>query len=88
MARMINQERCIQCGACLQECPNNGITEENGQFQIDSTLCTECFGFHVDSNCVNVCPVDAVEIAPQGLLDDDVNSGRAAQLRPEAFPRD
>lgn len=88
MARMINQERCIQCGACLPECPNSGISETNGEYVIDSSLCTECFGFHADSNCSAACPVDAVEIVPQIALDDEAHAGLAAVLRPDAFPRD
>ncbi len=88
MARMINQERCIQCGACLPACPNQGIEEVDGRYRIDSNLCTECFGFYADSNCVAVCPADAVEFAPNGVTEEDELASLAAQLRPDAFPRD
>jgi ferredoxin len=88
MARIINKERCIQCGACLLVCPNEGISEVNGEYHIDANLCTECFGFHADSNCAAVCPVDAVDYIEMGAMSEEEIAGLASQLRPDAFPRD
>jgi ferredoxin len=88
MARRINQDRCIRCGVCLEECPNEGITEKGGVYAIDSGLCTECFGFHEDSHCAEVCPVDAIETDSASEMDDEELVGLAAQLHPERFPRD
>lgn len=87
MARRINQERCIQCGVCLEECPNEGITEVNGEYTIDSGLCTECFGFYRSPRCAEVCPVEAIEADTEHEVEEDLLIGRSVELHPERFPR-
>lgn len=42
---------CIECGACLPECPDGAISE-GSPYVINPELCTEC------SACAEVCPVD------------------------------
>ena len=58
MALMITDE-CISCGLCLEECPNNAISEGE-PYVIDPLLCTECVGFFSEPQCVAVCPVEAI----------------------------
>jgi len=58
MAYKITDE-CIVCGACELECPNEAITEEEDIYVIDPDKCTECVGFFEESQCAEVCPVDA-----------------------------
>ncbi|MDX2128876.1 MAG: YfhL family 4Fe-4S dicluster ferredoxin [Chloroherpetonaceae bacterium] len=65
---------CITCGACEPECPNTAIYEpgyewklggekhaalSNDHYYITPAKCTECVGFHEESQCAAVCPVDA-----------------------------
>ncbi len=52
MAHKITEE-CIACGACLDECPEEAISEGEEIYIIDPDLCTDC------ETCVEVCPVDA-----------------------------
>jgi ferredoxin len=52
MAHKITEE-CIACGACLEECPEEAISEGDEIYIIDPDLCTDC------ETCVEVCPVDA-----------------------------
>ena len=60
MALMITDE-CIMCGACIDVCPNNAITEGDDFVSvINPNLCTECVGFHNAPQCVEVCAVDAI----------------------------
>ena len=59
MALLINDE-CIACGACVSECPNEAISEDDPIYVIDPDLCTECVGFFDEPQCVAVCPVDAI----------------------------
>jgi ferredoxin len=59
MALMINDE-CTVCGACLDECPNEAISEGDPIYVIDPKLCTECVGFYDEPQCVDVCPVEAI----------------------------
>jgi len=59
MAYMITDE-CIACDACLPECPNEAISEEDPIYVIDWEKCTECEGEHDEPQCAEVCPVDDV----------------------------
>jgi ferredoxin len=47
-------EECINCGACIDECPDEAITEGDEITVIDPKLCTDC------ESCVEVCPVEAI----------------------------
>jgi len=53
MAHKITEE-CINCGACIDECPVEAISEGDEISVIDPKLCTDC------GACVEVCPVDAI----------------------------
>lgn len=88
MAKRINQEMCIQCAACLAECPNGGIEEIDAVYMIDPKLCTECAGFYGVSRCLEVCPVDAVEDDPDHQEEAEILINRAANLHPGYFPAD
>lgn len=59
MALFITEE-CISCGVCVDECPNDAISEGDDIFVIEPKLCTECVGFFDDPQCVEVCPVDCI----------------------------
>ena len=59
MSLMITDE-CISCGLCMEECPNNAISEGDSVYVINPVLCTECVGFYNESQCVRVCPVDVI----------------------------
>ncbi len=51
MAHYISEE-CIACGACMQECPVEAISEGD-IYVIDEDLCIDC------GACADVCPVGA-----------------------------
>lgn len=53
MAHIISDE-CIACGACIEECPVEAITEGDPIYKIDGGTCTDC------GACVDVCPVSAI----------------------------
>lgn len=50
---------CTRCGACVEECPTNAITESEPTYLIDADTCTDCMA------CVPVCPVDAIRKVDQ-----------------------
>jgi len=50
----INQQQCIKCGQCLQQCPVQNITYQNGEYRCQSQ-CINCM------RCYNACPVSAFE---------------------------
>ncbi len=52
MAYAISDE-CIACGACVDECPVNCISEGDGKYVINAEECIEC------GSCADTCPVGA-----------------------------
>ncbi|MBM7623074.1 RnfABCDGE type electron transport complex subunit B [Sporohalobacter salinus] len=49
-------DACVGCGVCVDECPVDAISGENGEVHnIDSEVCIEC------ENCVGACPTEAIE---------------------------
>ena len=45
---------CLACGACVDECPNDAISEGDDIYVIDPEKCDEC------GTCVESCPSDAI----------------------------
>ncbi len=77
MALMINDE-CVACGECEEVCPTKAITEGDPVYVIDPARCVECVGFHDESQCAEVCPVDACVPDP-----DHEESPEALQAKKE-----
>jgi len=63
MALMITDD-CTACGACLDVCPNDAIIKGDPIYVINPNLCTECAGYFIESQCVSLCPVDAIIVNP------------------------
>ncbi|KAA3657792.1 MAG: ferredoxin [Chloroflexi bacterium] len=55
MAMKITEE-CLVCGACVDECPVEAITEGDDIFIIDADLCVECEGHNDSPLCSEICP--------------------------------
>ncbi|HOV92781.1 MAG TPA: 4Fe-4S binding protein [Candidatus Kapabacteria bacterium] len=53
-------EDCINCGACLPECPTNSISVGDDIYIIDESTCVDCKGYYDSPQCVSVCPVDCI----------------------------
>jgi ferredoxin len=48
-------DQCVACGACVDECPVNAITESpDGYYVVDMEKCIDC------GACIDGCPVDAI----------------------------
>lgn len=58
MAMMIHDD-CIECGACVPECPTDSITEGT-PYVINPETCVECVGYYDTPQCASVCPVDCI----------------------------
>lgn len=54
---IIDLERCVACGACVEVCPVDALTIEDSGAQVDNALCVRC------GTCVPVCPVEALALA-------------------------
>ncbi len=86
MATYITDD-CINCGACVPECPNGAISLGEEIYVIDPLLCTECVGFNEREACAAVCPVDCCLPDPNRVEAEDVLLQRARELHPgQAFP--
>ena len=55
-AVLFRAEKCIGCGACVEACPNNAISVQDGVLVTDSGLCCGC------GICEKVCPAEAREV--------------------------
>jgi ferredoxin len=87
MPKQIN-DKCIRCGICLPECPQEGITQVGALYTIDTSMCSDCYGFDEKARCTTLCPVDAVEEAPGPPVSEQELGARAMRMRPDHFPAD
>lgn len=80
MAYKITDE-CINCGACEPECPNEAIVPGDEVYEIIPDKCTECVGYHDESQCAAVCPVDACVPDPDNKESREELEAKAAKLK-------
>ncbi len=59
MTVVVDQEKCIGCGKCVEVCPYNWRYLEEGKSTVDQDLCIGC------GRCVSVCPTKAISIDVQ-----------------------
>lgn len=71
-------EGCIECKACVENCPTENIRLDEGRPHFDSTWCSGC------SNCALVCPENC--ISPKTALFDELLS-EAAVLAHDRFKK-
>jgi ferredoxin len=76
-------EDCINCAACVPECPNEAISEGDGIYVIDSDLCTECVGFNETEACQKVCPTECCLPDVSHPESEGVLIERALRLHPD-----
>ena len=51
----IDENICVGCGICVEECPVDAISMENGKAEIDMKKCIRC------KKCHEICPQNAVK---------------------------
>ncbi|MDD2665368.1 MAG: 4Fe-4S binding protein [Methanocellales archaeon] len=56
MSVKIDAEKCVGCGTCVEECPNDALSLEDDIAVVDDDLCVEC------GLCVEVCPAEALSL--------------------------
>lgn len=57
-------EDCTSCDLCVDECPNEAISEGEDIYLIEPSKCTECVGAHDEPQCQEICPVECIELDP------------------------
>ncbi len=55
-----SQESCIFCKECVEDCPEQALSFQGQQLQIDEQKCNACF------ECVEICPTPALQ--PRGWV--------------------
>jgi len=55
-ANLIDWKTCVECGRCVDACPEKAIEKVPGWKYFVNTTCTGC------GKCVEVCPVGAIEL--------------------------
>lgn len=50
----VDEKRCSGCGLCVDVCPVEAVTLQNGVARIDQDLCREC------EACADACPEGAI----------------------------
>ncbi len=63
---ILDQEQCIQCETCVNECPNGCLKLEDGTIKHTPDLCMWC------GHCLAVCPRDAIMIDGDGYNVEEV----------------
>ena len=53
---MVDEKKCITCGAGMSICPVEASSIVNGKAQINPKKCIKC------GSCAQFCPVSAIEI--------------------------
>ena len=56
MAAVVDKEKCTGCEACIEICPVEAISVNNGKAKI-SDDCIDC------GSCVDECPNQAISVA-------------------------
>ncbi|MEE2663214.1 MAG: YfhL family 4Fe-4S dicluster ferredoxin [Myxococcota bacterium] len=74
---------CIDCGLCVEVCPNEAIHPGSGIHEIDPQRCTECVGFHAEEQCAVVCPVDCCILDAERVESEARLFERARKLHPK-----
>lgn len=50
----ISPDLCTGCGACVEACPKEAISEQGENYVINHDICDNC------GDCVDSCPVEAI----------------------------
>lgn len=76
---------CVTCGACLWECPQEAILPGSPRPVVDEDACTECYGSFGESQCMVVCPADAIVPVPEPI---DTLEAKFRRMHPDSEAQD
>ena len=63
---IINEEKCVGCSLCVDDCPNSCLCLENGKAHFIKPACIEC------GHCYAICPQGAIRMADYPCEDEPV----------------
>ena len=74
---MVDERRCVSCGACVKECPKGALSVKNGIHAFaDPDLCVGC------GKCAKICPADCIRVLDRP---EPVPSVKAGTKRPRRW---
>ncbi|MBN1126069.1 MAG: 4Fe-4S binding protein [Sedimentisphaerales bacterium] len=56
MPAKVDADKCTGCESCLDACPSEAISMQDGKAVIDPEKCVDC------GVCVDECPVEAISM--------------------------
>jgi nitroreductase/NAD-dependent dihydropyrimidine dehydrogenase PreA subunit len=65
---IIDNEKCIGCGLCVNDCPSSHLYLKNKKAKATETGCIEC------GHCFAICPMNAVRITGYDCTDESITS--------------
>ena len=65
----VDEERCIQCGECVQDCPMGVLVMEDVPRMVNEDGCIRC------QHCLEICPTGAVSILGRNPDESQVLKG-------------
>lgn len=58
---VVDDKKCIGCGACISVCKVGAIKLINGRAHIDNSKCVKC------GACVSICPMQAISAKDENV---------------------
>jgi len=56
MAVKVDTDKCVGCGACVENCPVNALALHGDKVKVDGSSCIDC------GVCVGTCPTEALSL--------------------------
>ncbi|SKA07739.1 electron transfer flavoprotein subunit alpha [Selenihalanaerobacter shriftii] len=72
----IFEDKCIECGLCVQACPADALDLEGGPVQVDADKCA------ANGECVEVCPTEALALDTEEDVDDKTKETKEKEELP------
>ncbi len=78
---IIDSEKCIGCGNCVQDCPLGILSLEDGKAKFSKAGCILC------GHCYSICPTEAVSFDEEGLEGSENLTMEEGRLDPDQLLR-
>ncbi|MDD3978379.1 4Fe-4S binding protein [Methanomicrobium antiquum] len=56
MVAVVDADKCTGCETCVDTCPSEAISMEDGIAVVDADMCVDC------EACVDECPAEAIHM--------------------------